>query len=139
MTERAPHAELIRLLGRIRDSESVSLLAALAENGPDTLRPFVLQSLGAIGGAAARAVLCARAGSDASWSRFAFRALASASTPDDLPVFRDAVRHADWHVRMVSVEVLGRSGVDEDRVLVAQLAADPVEAVAARARAELGQ
>lgn len=137
LAERKPHRELIRLLGRLKDGASVPMLAAIAEQGPDTMRPFALTALGAIGGEQARLALRDRAASETTWARFAFRALADCRVEADLPVFRLAAAHADWHVRMVSAEVLSASRCPEDRALLAGLAADPAQAVADRARAGL--
>ena len=136
---RTRHRELVRLLGRLRDDASVPLLASLARQGPDTVRPFALASLGAIGGAEARAVLCERAEADPDWARFAYRALADCRTSCELAVFRAAAAHDDWHVRMICAEVLAASGTDEDRAVLAALAADQAQVVAERARAVFGR
>ena len=127
-----PHKDLIRLLGRLRDRGSVTFLADLVERA-DGLAPFALAALGIIGGSGARRALRA-ALAQSVWARFAVRALADCHTPDDLPLFRTLARHADWHVRMVSAEVLGRAGLAPDLPTIALLAADPVPAVADCAR-----
>lgn len=132
-----PTKDLVRLLGRLRDRGSVSLLADLIERA-EGLAPFALAALGAIGGSGARRALRRSAVADTPWARFAVRALADCHTPDDLPLFRTLARHRDWHVRMVSVEVLGRAGLSPDLPTLALLAADPVSAVAERAQQVLG-
>lgn len=141
MTKRRPHKELVRLLGRLRDPVSVPLLADIAFNGATALRPFALTALGAIGGADARSVLRRAVGLDmpAPWARFACRALADCHAGEDLPLFRETATHLDWHVRMISAEVLCRAGLDEDQGRLEALAADPVAAVAQRTRELCGR
>jgi HEAT repeat protein len=129
-----PHKELIRLLGRLRDRESASFLAELVEQRAEGLVPFAIAALGNIGGMEARRALREVASADTPWARFAFRALADCHTPDDLPFFRTAAGHADWHVRMVSAEVLGRVRLSADLATLLLLAADPMPAVAERAQ-----
>ena len=112
------------------------------------LRPLVLESLGRIGGAAARRALAAAALDRTPESRLAYRALAACATAEDAPLFRAAITHPDWYVRLACAEVLGRfaglgaappgtaSGTPaspEDLASLARLAADPVPAVAHRA------
>jgi HEAT repeat protein len=127
------------------------------------LRPLVLESLGRIGGAAARRALAAAALDRTPESRLAYRALAACATAEDAPLFRAAITHPDWYVRLACAEVLGRfagrdpappgtgrhapgspvapppvAGRDtpaspEDLASLARLAADPVPAVAHRA------
>jgi HEAT repeat protein len=116
----------------------VPVLAHLLETRGD-LRSAVLESLGRIGGPAARAALKA-AVSD--WGprpegRTAYKALAACAEAEDDEVFRDAMAHPDWQVRMIAVEVLARSGRSENNAALAQLAGDPVPAVAHRALAAL--
>ncbi len=112
------------------------------------LRPLVLESLGRIGGAAARRALAAAALDRTPESRLAYRALAACATVEDAPLFRAAITHPDWYVRLACAEVLGRfagrdaappgtgrdtPGSPEDLASLARLAADPVPAVAHRA------
>ncbi|HEV3459934.1 MAG TPA: HEAT repeat domain-containing protein [Thermoanaerobaculia bacterium] len=97
------------------------------------LRPLVLESLGRIGGAAARRALAAAALDRTADSRLAYRALAACAALEDAPLFRAAVTHPDWYVRLACAEVLGRFAAPEDMPLLARLAADPVAAVAHRA------
>lgn len=72
------------------------------------LRPLVLESLGRIGGAAARRALAAAALDRTPDSRLAYRALAACATAEDAPLFRAAITHPDWYVRLACAEVLGR-------------------------------
>jgi hypothetical protein len=72
------------------------------------LRPLVLESLGRIGGAAARRALAAAALDRTPESRLAYRALAACATAEDAPLFRAAITHPDWYVRLACAEVLGR-------------------------------
>ena len=136
---RSGHRELVRLLGGLRDVTSVPLLSLLAEQGPDTVRPFALAALGSIGNAEARSALRARTAASGEWTRFAFRALADCRTEAELPLFREAAAHRDWHVRMISAEVLAASGARDDRDTLAALAADEAPAVAERARGALAR
>jgi hypothetical protein len=112
------------------------------------LRPLVLESLGRIGGAAARRALATAALDRTPESRLAYRALAACATAEDAPLFRAAITHPDWYVRLACAEVLGRfagrdaappgtgrdtPGSPEDLASLARLAADPVPTVAHRA------
>ena len=138
--------------------------ATSAETPPrPELRPLVIESLGRIGGAAARRALAAAALDRTPESRLAYRALAACATVEEVPLFRAAITHPDWYVRLACAEVLGRfagraaaqpvagrgtagspaaappvagggtSGSPEDLASLARLAADPVPAVAHRA------
>jgi HEAT repeat protein len=134
LAQRHPHHELLRLLGRLRDRTSIPYLASVAGHGRSDLRPFAIGALGAIGGTDARRTLRELASRAGSMARDAYRALAECHTADDMPVFREAVAHHDWHVRMTAAEVLGRGGDPTDVALLGRLVADPVSAVAERAR-----
>jgi len=137
VAQRSPHRELLRLLGRLRDRESLPLLEAIARAGRPDLRPFALGALGAIGGPEAVRVLAEVAARGAPFARYAYRALAECCTMQDLELFRSAAEHEDWHVRMTAADALGRSDQPRDLTVLGRLAADPVEAVADRARAHL--
>lgn len=131
---RMPSAPLLRTLGDLEDGEAVPLLLDLAARRSDLLL-VALESLGKIGGAAARAGLRAAAGPGASIpeARVAFRALAACAVPEDAGLFLDAASHPDWYVRLAAIDALARC---ERRVALAaltRLAADPVAAVAHRA------
>jgi len=135
--QRRPHRELLRLLGRLQDRDSLSFLEAVARAGRPDLRPFALGALGAIGGSEACQILKDVAATGAPFDRYAYRALAECCTSRDLTTFRQAAGHIDWHVRMTAAEALGRSGDPQDVTVLGKLAADPVAAVAERARAHL--
>jgi hypothetical protein len=134
---RAPHPDLVRLVGRLRDADSVSVLVALAWEGDPVLGPFVLDALGAIGGHAARAALRAVVAGSGLWVRYAYRALAACRADADLEVFRQGASHADWHVRLICVGVVAAARRPEDLPLLAVAASDPVRAVADKARSTL--
>ncbi|MEO1087265.1 MAG: HEAT repeat domain-containing protein, partial [Acidobacteriota bacterium] len=65
--------------------------------------------------------------------RMAYRALSRCATEEDDEIFRLAVDHSDWYVRLSCAEVLGRFSRPENLAALAQLAADPVPIVAQRA------
>ncbi|MBV8202720.1 MAG: HEAT repeat domain-containing protein [Acidobacteria bacterium] len=129
---------LVRAFAELADGEAVPWLLAVLERvavpplKPE-LRPLVLESLGRIGGTAARRALAAAALDRSAESRLAYRALAACATAEDAPLFRAAVTHPDWYVRLACAEVLGRFAAPEDMASLARLAADPVPAVAHRA------
>ena len=52
---------------------------------------------------------------------------------EDDGLFRSAVSHSDWYVRLACAEALGRFGRAENLPALSQLAADPVAIVAQRA------
>jgi len=132
-----PSEPLIRALGALGDREAVPLLARCLERSD--LRPAVLESLGRIGGTEARAALQSAAASlgAAPEARAAFKALAACAGPEDDTLFRTAAGHPDWHIRLTSVEVLGRSAHPANMATLTRLAGDPVPAVAHRALAVL--
>jgi HEAT repeat protein len=128
-----PEPYLIRTLGELGDRESVPFLVELMQ--PDApLEPLVLESLGRIGGPAARSALrAATASGRPQRERMAYRALSRCATEEDDEIFRNATTHSDWYVRLSCAEVLGRFSRPENFAALAQLAADPVPIVAQRA------
>jgi HEAT repeat protein len=136
--EAAPAVPLVRALGALGDREAVPVLARLLETRED-LRSVALESLGRIGGPAACATLktAVRDWGSRPEGRAAYKALAACAGAEDDEIFRDAMAHPDWQVRMVAVEVLARSGRSENNAALAHLAGDPVPAVAHRALAAL--
>lgn len=133
-----PSGPLIRALGALGDREAVPVLARCLEERED-LRATILESLGRIGGAEARAalqsaVLSLGTGTEA---RTAYKALAACAGPGDDALFRSAVAHPDWQVRLAAAEILGRFSRPENTAALTRLAADSVPAVAHRALAAL--
>lgn len=128
-----PQPFLVRTLGELGDRDSVPMLVELLD--PDApLEPLILESLGRIGGPEARQALRAATSSGRPQrERMAFRALARCATEEDDGIFRDAIHHSDWYVRLSCAEVLGRFSRPENFAALAQLAADPVPIVAQRA------
>jgi HEAT repeat protein len=134
----APSEPLLRALGALGDREAVPLLSHCLEERED-LRAAALESLGRIGGPEARVALqgAVRSLGAAPEARAAFKALASCTGPEDDALFRKAAGHPDWHIRLTSVEVLGRSAHPKNLATLTRLAGDPVAAVAHRALAVL--
>jgi HEAT repeat protein len=128
----APSAPLLRALGELGDRESIPLLLRLLEKKPD-LRTIILETLGRIGGPAARMVLQTAARNEGPDVRIVYKALAACAVPGDDVLFREAAAHPDWHVRLAAVDVLGRIRNPENSSVLARLAGDPVPAVAHRA------
>lgn len=128
-----PTPTLLRSFGELRDRDSVPLLIGLLAGGSE-LGPLVLESLGRIGGPEARAALTAAAReASPGEARIAYRALSLCATEDDSGLFREAVGHADWYVRLACADVLSRFVLPENLGPLARLAGDPVPAVAHRA------
>lgn len=144
-----PEPFLIRVLGDLGDRESVGKLVVHLEPPGNPLEPIVLESLGRIGGPEARKTLAgatastAEAGASAAGTaqslraRLAFRALARCAAEEDDRIFRAAIGHTDWYIRLSCAEVLGRFSRPENLAALAQLASDPVPIVAQRALAFL--
>lgn len=126
----APSAAVIRSLGVLGDRASTPELLALLAARQD-LRPVLLEALGQLGGEPVRQAL--RNLVTAEEERLAYRALAACHEAADLPLFRAAVAHPDWFVRHVAAGVLALSGDPRDQILMSQLVADPVAAVAQKA------
>jgi HEAT repeat protein len=135
-TAAAPSAPLVRALGELGDRQAVPVLLALLTARPD-LRPILLESLGRIGGASARAVLQAAVRGEGPEVRIAYKALAACAGPADEALFREAASHPDWYVRLSSIDVLGRGTNPENMAVLARLAGDSVPAVAHRALSAL--
>jgi len=131
-----PGAALVRALGDLADREAVPVLLRLLAARID-LRPVILESLGRIGGAAARAALreAVLAGGEGAEERIAYRALAACAGAGDDALFRQATLHPDWYVRLASVDVLARFKHPENMAALVRLVADPAPAVAHRALA----
>jgi hypothetical protein len=135
-----PSHDLIRLVANLEDEESVSTLVGLLGRTDMTLHPFVIDALGKLAGAEGRQALRSVIQSgDARWVTLAYTALAKCATTEDEPLFRDAVDHEDWQVRLACVEVLGRAGRPEDGPALRRLFADPVPLVARRVGPLLGK
>ncbi len=140
-----PEPFLIRVLGDLGDRESVEKLVEHLEPPGNPLEPIVLESLGRIGGPDARKTLASAtavtdqdAGAAQSLrARLAFRALARCAAEEDDSIFRAAIGHTDWYIRLSCAEVLGRFSRPENLAALAQLASDPVPIVAQRALAFL--
>ncbi len=133
-----PSPELIRAMGELGDRESVAILVRHLEAPETAFATLILESLGRIGGPEVRQVLRREAQQkDEDRARMAYRALSLCATQDDDEFFRQAIAHADWYVRLASVEVLGRFQRPENLAALAQLAADPSTLVAQRALALL--
>lgn len=134
----APSAPLLRAFGDLGDREAVPLLVRCLRERED-LRQAALESLGRIGGPEARAALreTARGLGLAPEARAAYKALAACAGPEDGVVFRGAVDHPDWQVRLAAAEALARFSGHENVALLARLASDTVPAVAHRALAAL--
>ncbi len=133
LLESKPGAELVRAMGEMGDRQSVPVLRRLLDRESE-LGPLILDSLGTIGGTEARQILrgCLDH-DDETFARLAYRALSVCATEEDEPLFREAVEHADWNVRLAAAEVLGRSSREENLGALARLVADPVSLVSQRA------
>ncbi len=132
--ERSAKPDLIRAAGELGDRESVPALLTLLESGEPALAPLVIESLGRIGGPAARRQLRELTGADEpKIQRHGFRALAACAIDDDEALFRESAGHQDWLVRLACVDVLGRFARPENLATLTQLAADPVAIVSQRA------
>ena len=132
-----PSPDLIRAVGELGDRESVALLLDVLHEGPENLTPLVLESLGRIGGPEARKAIREAILEDRCEPRIAYRALSLCAIEEDDALFRRAVGHADWYVRLACAEVLGRFVRPENLAALSQLAADPVGIVSQRALAFL--
>lgn len=134
LIKKEPEPYLIRTLGELGDRDSVALLLGILEQPASPLEPIVLESLGRIGGPEARRALRqAISSGQPQRERMAFRALSRCATEEDDELFRDAISHNDWYIRLSCAEVLGRFSRPENLASLAQLAADPIPIVAQRA------
>ncbi len=135
--QRSPSPDLVRAMGDLEDRQSVDLLVDLLENADSEIyEPVVMESLGRIGGPEARGALrraVERCDEEGPRARMAYRALSKCAEEEDEQVFRQAVGHADWNVRLSCAEVMGRFPRPENLSALAQLAADPIPIVAHRA------
>jgi HEAT repeat protein len=132
-----PGPDLIRALGDLGDRESVPVLLSVLENGPANLTPLILESLGRIGGPEARQAIRRAILEGRCDPRIGYRALSLCAIEEDDALFRRAVGHTDWYVRLACAEVLGRFVRPENLAALSQLAADPVGIVSQRALAFL--
>ena len=128
----APSAALVRAAGELKDVASTPILIRLLDERQN-LVPMVLETLGRLGGSAARGALRTTALAGGPDARIAYKALAACHRSDDLPLFRDAASHPDWFVRLAAAQVLGLSFNPDDAALLARLIADPVPGVAKKA------
>ena len=136
---RGVHPGVIRLVGVLRDEDAVPLLLPFITADDPVRGPWAIAALGSIGGMRARGILREVAASDGPWVRNAFRALAECRDEGDLSRFRHGLTHSDWNVRLISLTVLGIARRAEDRTALALMTADPIRAVADRARGILAR
>ncbi len=134
-----PNPDLIRAVGELGDRDSVPVLLGLLEGGagatPGTrnLVPLILESLGRVGGPEARQAIRRAILEGRCEPRIGYRALSLCAIEEDDALFRRAVGHADWYVRLACADVLGRFVRPENLAALSQLAADPVGIVSQRA------
>ena len=95
--------------------------------------PVVLESLGRVGGPEARQAIRRAILEGRCDPRIGYRALSLCAIEEDDALFRRAVGHADWYVRLACADVLVRFVRPENLAALSQLAADPVGIVSQRA------
>ena len=134
----APSVPLLRALGALGDRDAFPVLVRCLREREE-LRQAAVESLGRIGGPEARAALreTARGLGLAPEARVAYKALAACAGPEDGALFRGAVDHPDWQVRLAAAEALARLPGQENVAMLTRLASDTVSAVAHRALAAL--
>jgi HEAT repeat protein len=108
-------------------------LLALLQQGPRNLAPLLLESLGRVGGPEARQAIRRAIVEGRAEPRIGYRALSLCAIEEDDALFRRAVGHPDWYVRLACADVLGRFVRPENLAALSQLAADPVGIVSQRA------
>jgi HEAT repeat protein len=128
-----PNPDLIRAVGELGDRDSVGALLGLLESGARNLVPLVLESLGRVGGPESRQAIRLAILEGRCEPRIGYRALSLCAIEEDDALFRRAVGHPDWYVRLACADVLGRFMRPENLAALSQLAADPVGIVAQRA------
>ncbi len=128
-----PNPDLIRAVGELGDRDSVPVLLGLLDGGPRNLAPLILESLGRVGGPEARQAIRRAILEAHCEARIGYRALSLCAIEEDDALFRRAVGHPDWYVRLACADVLGRFVRPENLAALSQLAADPVGIVAQRA------
>jgi HEAT repeat protein len=128
-----PNPDLIRAVGELGDRDSVPVLLRLLDAGPGNLAPLVLESLGRVGGPDARQAIRHAILDGRSEPRIGYRALSLCAIEEDDALFRRAVGHPDWYVRLACADVLGRFARPENLAALSQLAGDPVGIVSQRA------
>jgi len=128
-----PNPDLIRAVGELGDRESVPVLLGLLDGGPKNLVPLILESLGRVGGPEARQAIRRAILEGRCEPRIGYRALSLCAIEEDDALFRRAVGHPDWYVRLACADVLGRFVRPENLAALSQLAADPVGIVSQRA------
>jgi len=129
----APSPDLIRAVGELGDRESVPKLLSLLVDTSGNLTPLLLESLGRIGGPEARQAIREAILESRCDARIGYRALSLCAIEEDDAMFRRAIGHPDWYVRLACAEVLGRFVRPENLAALSQLVADPVGIVAQRA------
>ena len=128
-----PNPDLIRAVGELRDRESVGTLLGFLDRPEYNFTPLVLESLGRIGGPEARQAIRRAILESTCDARIGYRALSLCAIEEDDALFRRAIGHPDWYVRLACAEVLGRFVRPENLAALSQLAADPVGIVSQRA------
>jgi HEAT repeat protein len=128
------HPDIIRCFGEFQDRESIATLMNCYSRSPQLFQVLILDTLGEIGGPEARKVLCEEISNHhEKLQSVAYRALSHCAVDDDLTMFREAVAHPNWMVRLACVEVFGRFLNTENIDYLTRLASDPVNVVSQRA------
>jgi len=117
------------LLGLLEGDAAPGGARSLGRN----LTPLILESLGRVGGPEARQAIRRAILEGRCEQRIGYRALSLCAIEEDDALFRRAVGHADWYVRLACADVLGRFMRPENLAALSQLAADPVGIVSQRA------
>ncbi|MEE9254928.1 MAG: hypothetical protein V3U43_08340 [Pseudomonadales bacterium] len=131
---RAPTLPFVALAAELKDRRSVPCLVDILAQGDPGLAPMVLSALGKIGGVGARETLRRVAEQkELTVARIAVRALSHCAKADDTTVFLDALRHADWLMRLAALEALSRLLPTDELGVLIPLMGDPAPIVANRA------
>ncbi|MEW6584862.1 MAG: HEAT repeat domain-containing protein [Nitrospirota bacterium] len=129
-----PHPKIIVALGELKDRDCLPILISHLGKVKPFAKVHILESLGRIGGPAARMALRnATLTLGPKEARIAYKALSGCAVEEDLDFFRNALDHPDWYVRLSCTEVFGRYARPENVAVLAGLAADSNFMVAQRA------
>ena len=130
------HSEdnIIKMVGIIKDKESIPLLIKHIENAAPITKALIAESLGIIGGQEARkALIYLLENTNESENAIIYQALAKCATKDDLKLFQKAASNANWVIKLSSIEVLAKHPNKENIIILTKLAADFNDTVSKKA------
>lgn len=131
--------EVIKIIGELKDKNSVERLISLTDSKDDLIRTLAIESLGKIGNESARKKLkdISINSNKNKISRVAFMALTSCIQKEDINFFRKALFDNDWYIRYLAIDALIKLKDSKLDKYLFKLLSDPVKAISDKVKSVL--